>query len=158
MPRPRKSISLHQAQGTYRADRHRELPLRPTKGPRPPAWLSGPARQKWREAARLLASAGVLSRLDHDLLAVYCSTWAAWRQAAEAVATEGATYRAGGGLLKKHPAVGVAEAARKDLAGLADRLGLTPAARLKLGVMLPDDRADGPGEFRGRGGVMSRRR
>src|SRR5262245_889783 len=41
-----------------------------------PAWLSKEAKAEWRRAVRLLASVGLLQKVDRALLACYCDCWA----------------------------------------------------------------------------------
>lgn len=86
----------------------------------------------------------MLTALDLDALAAYCQCYATWRAAAETVERESATYRTDGGLVKRHPAVAVMQQAGKDLLAGAEKLGLTPAARLRLRIEPP---ADEPDEF-----------
>ena len=138
--RPPKPTAQHKANGSYRSDRHRPMPLSPGKPPRAPAWLSEMAKGKWRAAARLLADVGLLTPLDLDALAAYCETWAAWRKAVETIEREGATFTSSAGLVKRHPAVAIAAQAGRDLLAWAERLGLTPAARLRMRVEPPEEK------------------
>jgi P27 family predicted phage terminase small subunit len=114
------------------------MKLQPSKPPRPPAWLSATAKVKWKETARLLAQTGLLTTLDLDALAAYCECFANWRTAVETVEKEGATFTTPSGLVKRHPAVTNAQQANKDLLAWAERLGLTPAARQRMRVELPN--------------------
>jgi len=134
--RPPNPTGQHKANGTYRADRHQPMPLHPAKPPRAPSWLAETAKAKWKEAARLLSDVGLLTPLDLDALAAYCSTWATWRKAVETIEREGATFTTAAGLVKRHPAVAIAAQAGRDLLAWAERLGLTPAARQRMRVEL----------------------
>jgi P27 family predicted phage terminase small subunit len=137
--RPALPLDHHHAAGTYRADRHQTLPLRPgQKPPRPPAWLTAGAKVKWKEAARQLAAAGVLTALDLDALAAYCEAFATWQAAVEAVAKEGATYTTESGQKKPHPSVAIMLAADKSVRDWASRLGLHVAARRQLRIEPPE--------------------
>jgi P27 family predicted phage terminase small subunit len=137
MPPLPKTTAQHQAAGTYRADRHRLYPLRPTEVPSPPKWLTNKAaKKKWREVADLLAGTGVFTTLDLDALAAYCSAFVAWRTAADTVERDGQTYRSGD-LLKAHPAVAIMQSAAKEMQTWADRLALTPASRQRMRVEPP---------------------
>jgi P27 family predicted phage terminase small subunit len=98
--------------------------------------LTGAARRKWAQIARELAAAGILTRLDHDVLAAFCEIFCLMKQAARDVAKSGPTYLAGN-LMKRNPAVAILQQAARDLASLADRLGLSPAARLRLRIEAP---------------------
>jgi P27 family predicted phage terminase small subunit len=139
MSRPPLPLHVHQLQGTYRKDRHQPRPRLACAAPRAPAWLSAPAKAKWKDVARQLAAAGVLTGLDLDALAAYCEAFATWRAAAATVAAEGPTYKADNGLVKRHPAVAIMQQAGRDLHSWGDKLGLTPAARQRLRIEPPPE-------------------
>ena len=53
-------------------------PEPPSMLPDPPDWLLGAALIKWHELAPNLHKCGILSVVDADALAMYCSLWAKW--------------------------------------------------------------------------------
>src|SRR6186713_2758454 len=64
----------------------RRLPDEPTspvldEHTAPPDWIDAAARHEWRRLVPGLARAGVITELDVDALAAYCSTVADWKQA-----------------------------------------------------------------------------
>jgi P27 family predicted phage terminase small subunit len=148
MPPTPKRTAEHQAAGTCRADRQQLLPLTPGNPPPPPKWLSKSAKRKWREVAERLAGAGVLTALDADALAAYVTAFITWRNSAELVAAEGETYGAANGLKKAHPAVGIMQAAAKEMLAWAGLLALTPAARQRLRVETPPPATPGKDKSR----------
>ena len=50
-------------------------PQVPAVVPDPPTWLEGEALTKWHEVSTNMAGLGILTRLDRDVLTVYCETW-----------------------------------------------------------------------------------
>lgn len=137
MPPP-KPTRNHQLAGTYRRDRHAGPELRPSTPPRAPAWLSADGKRCWRDTARILCALGILDpNLDAPVLALWCETWVLWRAAGKAVTERGPTYERGG-LVKANPAVAIAAQAARDLANMAEKLGMTPSARRRLRIELPD--------------------
>src|SRR3990167_3655274 len=100
---------------------------KPTLGVPPcPKWLSLEARKEWRWVVKELAQAGVLSRIDRTMLAVYCHLVAEFVQAAA-----------------KGESVIPAKIAQ--IRALASEFGLTPSSRARLST-LPQDEGKDPFE------------
>lgn len=97
-----------------------------TCGPLPecPGWLTPFAREEWGRVVQEVD----LTAADFALLQVYCQTLARWREAEEQVSGNGIVMDNG----RKNPAASVAAECVKQLRGLADQLGLSPAARGRL--------------------------
>src|SRR5262249_33490061 len=110
--RPPKSLRELRLQGTFRRDRHKPMQTCATIAPRPPKWLQGLARSKWKEVARELSAAGILSTLDLDTLAAYCVAFATWRSAMTLVEKLGEVYKSGD-FIKRNPAVAMMQAASR---------------------------------------------
>src|SRR5438445_5693784 len=75
--RKRKPTVLHKLDGTYRKDRHSELEPQVealSALPEPPDHLSARAKRVWRSAGDKLLKLGVLSAIDLDLFASYCTS------------------------------------------------------------------------------------
>ncbi len=83
--RGRKPIptAIHIAQNTYRKDRHANTPMPEAAIPKAPTGMDKTARKLWRYFAARLAKVRVLTELDGEALAIYCSA-AARRDKAEA--------------------------------------------------------------------------
>lgn len=92
-----------------------------------PAWLDEGAREEWGRVVPLLSGAGVVQQVDLAILAAYCSTWSLWAEVS-------ATVNAGNVVLngKLNPAARYSESLLKQLRGLLDQLGFTPAARRQV--------------------------
>lgn len=143
-----KSTDQHKADGTFRADRHTRRPEKTlTALPAPPAWLTKRAKEKWRDVGAQLVAAGHLTELDLDALATYCESWSAWRTALDRLAKDGQVVKGRDGSLKKHPSQQIAETAFKTLAGLQERLGLTPIGRQRMRLDAASEEKDQLTEF-----------
>jgi len=100
--------------------------------PEAPAWLTDDARGKWDELSVLLHAEGLLTKIDCDLLAVYCQTWATWRRAVDSLANDGIAIGS-----RKNPAASVADSTAKLLLNMQREMGLTFSARSKLDLPAP---------------------
>ena len=117
-------------------------PDAPAGVPTCPAWLSAEAKREWRRVVPILSESGVLTLMDADTLTVYVSEFARYRAACETLATEGQTYKAGGGLIKRHPAAAVADVALRNLINIARDFGLSPLSRQRLDIKKPPAPSD----------------
>jgi P27 family predicted phage terminase small subunit len=123
---------------------HGRRPNTTADAPALPDWLSPDARQEWSRVLGLIATAGALSRPDADVLSAYCETLVLFRRAIAMLHRDGITFVSDDRMIKRHPAVGIASDARKDLVRLAAELGMTPVSRqrLNVGVEQVDDLQD----------------
>ena len=110
----------------------------------PPDWLSFEAREEWRRVMEAMGSTGVYTAADLSALAQYCYWFGQFRWLNFLAETEHLppyTTTAIGGL-KEHPIWRmIREASRKTL-DFAAHLGLTPAARTRLGQEKKGDGED----------------
>jgi P27 family predicted phage terminase small subunit len=113
-------------------------PKPPSAVPSPPAHLNAAARREWRRMAPLLASLGLLSRLDRAALAAYCATYARWAASEAAIAKSGTIVAAPkSGTPMVNPYLGVAERALDRMAKLLTEFGLTPSSRARIDAGAP---------------------
>jgi len=129
-----KPTALKRLEGTYRPDRDtgREATPAAPLDLSPPSFLSERAADKWNELAPMLATNGLLTVCDLDTLALYCTTWARWREAEDKIEEHGSTTVAHSGYQQVNAHTTLAKQYRSDLLKLADRLGLNPAARSRV--------------------------
>ena len=77
-PAPTPSI-IKERRGTYRPDRAPKNEATPNLASgeqlKAPDWLSEGAREKWEELALRLHNQGLLTELDLDIFAAYCTAW-----------------------------------------------------------------------------------
>lgn len=131
-------IAQHQAQGTYRPDRHKgKLSAQAlTELPGAPAWLSRHGRAAWQDLGTLLIGRSVLTQLDLAALACVCEAIAEWRELRRKVRKDGRTYttttQAGDTMIRPHPHVNMLAAAERRMWAELAHFGLTPASRAKV--------------------------
>lgn len=110
-----------------------------TKAPPAPADLSKDARAEWRRVAPILAERRHLTAADLGALESLCIAIGLRDEARRTLAAEGSTYKAGNGLLKAHPAVGILKDALSACLRHQAELGLTIVSRSR--IALGDDEA-----------------
>lgn len=141
MGRPRTPTKLKVVRNTQRKDRAN--PSEPQPKPaqltqRAPTWLSKAARPWWHRVRPLLLGMKVLTKADPVALGLLCDALAEYVAAREQVAREGATFesetKAGGLMIRAHPAVGIEADAWRRAKLMLTEFGLTPASRAKVSV------------------------
>jgi P27 family predicted phage terminase small subunit len=110
--------------------------------PARPSEVTGEAAREWDRIAADLDAAGVLALVDRGILTAYCLAVADMLAARDAINREGrfltepvqtATGAIVGRKTKAHPAVKMLADASGRVQRLAESLGLTPAARQRMG-------------------------
>jgi P27 family predicted phage terminase small subunit len=105
--------------------------------PECPDWLNDLARACWERLVPMLLAMRVLSRIDQNALARYCTTWARWREAIDFIQKNGSVYTlkdddGKAKCLMQFPHVGIANKLGLELGRLEAEFGLTPSARTRL--------------------------
>jgi P27 family predicted phage terminase small subunit len=113
--------------------------------PKPPAHLSPVAKQEWRRAGRLLRDMGLISDLDLAAFALYCTAWARWIEAEQALSTYGLMLKSPNGFPIQSPYLAVANRAMDQIRSLMSEFGMSPATRTRVSA-LPEDDSDDPME------------
>jgi P27 family predicted phage terminase small subunit len=103
-----------------------------------PEWLTEPAKLEWQRVLPELAKAGRLATLDRAALAAYCQCFAHWQVAEQFLAEHGSVVvlRNDKGEVKgavPAPQHTIACKMLDKMRAFAIELGLTPAARKRLG-------------------------
>jgi P27 family predicted phage terminase small subunit len=126
----------------------REETPRPQRDtPNCPAWLSPSAKAEWKRLTPELSRLGLLNRLDRNILASYCSTFALWRQNQEVLSTQGSVYVTAKGVMQPRPELAVVKATAEMLQKFSAELGLSPSSRLRLEIPNPNEEVDPMEEF-----------
>ena len=116
----------------------------------PPAWLSVRAKGIWRQ---LLKDKDVvwLEHSDASMLSTLCTALARLRDAEEAIKKHGLTYETVNGGIGMRPEVRIVNQCSALVRSLGSELGLSPAARVRLGTKTPErEKADDlPAELSG---------
>lgn len=94
--------------------------------PLPPAWIDEDARAEWSRVLPLIGA--VVHGVDLAALTAYCSTYSLWSQLRSRLTADNITNDDG----KLNPQARYAESLLKQLRGLLDQLGFTPAARRQM--------------------------
>ena len=123
-------------------DRYSATPKPAPLQPDPPKGMSTEARREWRRLATLLEPLGLLTRLDRDLLARYCENVVIRARLREQLDREGLTVDGYRGSVVKHPAWQQYREVSALLGADGDRLGLSPAARLRMPLSEPEPDED----------------
>jgi P27 family predicted phage terminase small subunit len=118
--------------------------------PQPPDLLSVEALEEWNRVSGDLYTAGLLTKIDRAVLALYCQCWGRWLVAERIIAADAARDPDGAGLLARTSngtvvqavAVGVARRAMHDCARFASGLGMTPSSRSRVTAVPPSDPND----------------
>ena len=100
---------------------------------RPPDHLDAIGRNVWRRVLRSMPP-GVITKADRETLELYCDAYSQYRQAKKGLATMGAMLTTPNGAYQTNPLVTQMRQWAAMTSRLASELGLTPAARPKLGA------------------------
>lgn len=131
-PKPTPS-AIKKARGTYRADRAAPNEIEPALGaPRMPAWLDKTARAEWRRVVPQLEETCVLTRVDGSTLEAYCSNYSAAVRLQQLADDEPLIDGLHG--KKENPAASAARKHWQLVRQFAAELGLSPAARTRVGA------------------------
>ena len=132
--RPRKPIELKERQGNAG---NRPLPAPINFGridPDEPApeWLPLEAAEHWAEVVPPLAHAGILNRVDRNVLVGLCLQWQTVVDARDAIEKDGPFAEGSMGQTVEHPAIAVERNAMQAYLRIASEVGITPAARARI--------------------------
>ena len=97
-----------------------------------PDWLMEDAKEEWYRLAAVMNKMGILSEVDQSAFAVYCQTWARWKEAQEHIDREGSTFETDSGQIKRNPWVAIANEWQAKLLSVCGEFGLTPSSRSRI--------------------------
>jgi P27 family predicted phage terminase small subunit len=100
-----------------------------------PRTLPEEAKAEWRRVVPELESIGIVATIDRGVLIRYCTAWADWCELARLLERSGKLIKGQKGNLVRNPLWLMKRDAEQAIAELARQLGLTPAARLRAGVV-----------------------
>lgn len=110
----------------------------------PPPWLVGDAREEWLRVVPELARLGLLSTADTGALAVYCSSYGTFMRAEQVIAAaDSLTFTTPKGYVMQIPEVSIRSNAARELMAAAEKLGLTPNSRSRVGIEDPEQKDRG---------------
>jgi P27 family predicted phage terminase small subunit len=115
-------------------------PINPNE-PRPkieippaPEHLSEAAKTEWNRIAEVLARLRLLTALDRAALAAYCTVYARWVEAEEALKKTGPVVKSPSGYPMISPYLVVANRALEQMRAYLVEFGLSPASRSRISV------------------------
>jgi len=101
--------------------------------PSAPDWLSVVARGEWDRVVAELSASYLITPLDQSTLAVYCETFAQWRDAMEQLKSQGFTVPTKEGV-KANPLMKIVQGLVCEIRRMSAEFGFSPAARSRIDV------------------------
>ena len=133
MGRKPKPTALKLLEGNPGKRELNQFEPKPTDGlPICPDWLMEDAKEEWYRLAAVMNKMGILSEVDQSAFAVYCQTWARWKEAQEHIDREGSTFETDSGQIKRNPWVAIANEWQAKLLSVCGEFGLTPSSRSRI--------------------------
>jgi P27 family predicted phage terminase small subunit len=134
--------SILEARGSWRA-RARGDEIKPANRlPTGPTILVGEARREWTRMGRILQTLGMAAEIDRAALAAYCVAWSDFVRLTILLKRTGDTVTTQQGNIVRHPAELARNKAEERLLRWADRFGMSPVARARLGTIVANDEPD----------------
>ena len=112
-------------------------PQPPGSLPEAPPHLSAEARAEWDRLAVSLNRIGLLTQVDRATLAAYCQCYGRWVEAEQKLSETPPILRMPSGYIQQSPWMTISNKQLELMARFMAELGLTPASRSRLAVMLP---------------------
>lgn len=129
--RPAKPSQQKKAEGTYRQDRDKELPVA-VAIPDPPPWLGALECQHWQIITESLAAQGTIGAVDALAVAMMCSVLVEFQAADEDIKAKGMTGETDTGYEYQRPSVNIRAKAWARLLQMCRQFGMTPSARASI--------------------------
>lgn len=106
---------------------------KPAEGiPAMPPHLDRRARRIWRDIVPELSRLGLLTVVDGEALAAYCTAASMAYNARKVLKEKGYTFKTPSGYLQQRPEVAILNKAMHLVKAFAQEFGLTPSARSRL--------------------------
>ncbi len=99
-----------------------------------PPELSPAAQTEWQRLAGELGKLRVLTNLDRGALAAYCSAYALWAEAVEAIQKFGVMVKSPTGFPIQSPYVSIANRQAEIMLRISSEFGFTPASRGRISM------------------------
>ena len=134
-PTPTDILKLR---GSWRAEGRSAEPKPPKGAPRCPPGLPAEAKTVWRQIVTVLEGVKVLTKADGNALERYSRMVVRWRAVEKYLEENGEIQVTDKGYRQQAPEVSIASNLDKALGRLEAEFGLTPAARTRIQVDVPD--------------------
>lgn len=109
------------------------------RGATVPDWLTPDAAKHWPTIAQQLEEAGVLTVIDAPALALYCESFARWKQATNHILKHGQVITSPTGVVKQSPYLLIASKAHDQMAKMLIEFGMTPSSRSRVTKVKPGE-------------------
>jgi len=129
-----KPTRLKVLQGEKRPSRLRNEPQPDERPPQAPEWLTPEARKVWDRVVAELAGMQLAFAADADTIAAFCSSVALLARAERTLVEDGYLHDDANGNSRRSPWVLIRRDALAGIARFGLALGLSPAARARLGT------------------------
>lgn len=142
--KPPVPTAILKMRGSWRAKRRRKEPQPEKRRPRRPTWLTDKAKAVWNHVVPLLESMSVLTVIDGESLARYCTLTCRWRECEDFLAKNGHTYAvkdADGTVtgMASFPQARIAQGLSESLLRLEQHFGMTPSSRARIAISAEKD-------------------
>jgi P27 family predicted phage terminase small subunit len=97
-----------------------------------PTELGPVARAEWKRVVPVLMELKLLKHLDLAIVGLYCSAYASWLEATQAIQEFGSVIKTASGYPVQSPFVAIANHQASVIMKCANELCLTPASRIKV--------------------------
>ena len=109
-------------------------PKPPTTAPPCPEHLGEVARREWLRMVGHLEPLGLLTTIDGDALALYCTAYERWADAEQQLRKTGVIVKAPSGFPIQNPYLAIANKAMQQMQKLLVEFGCTPSSRSRISV------------------------
>lgn len=141
-----KTKSMENLTGNPGRRHHKKAKKTESKGLQCPEWLANDAKSFWEKIVPELQAKKALTDTDYLSLVSLCIAWSEVKRYHEYTASgKSPFYKAPGGQIIPHPAIGLLRQAQTRLDSIMKQFGLSPASRARIPVMLE---ADDPSEVK----------
>lgn len=113
-------------------------PKPPKTQPTCPSHLSATAKTEWKRLAVMLNEIGLLTQIDRTVLAAYCQAYARWVEAERKLAETPPLLKTPAGYVQVSPWITISNKQVELMTRLMAELGLTPSARSRLAIQIPN--------------------
>jgi len=129
----KKPHALRLLQGTEKKSSKKD-PRPESAIPSCPSFLNAVAKREWKRVTKELNAIGLISNLDRSMLAGYCTAWARFVEAEQAMQKIGSPLiKTSAGYIQLSPYLTIANRALDQIRRFGASLGLSPADRVGLG-------------------------
>jgi len=125
--------ALKKFKNTARKDQLNEFEPMPDRDQiKPPKELSFASRKHWDLVVEQLMSAGIMTNLDNQALAIYCEAYTRWAEANAKIAEHGMVIKAPSGYPVQSPYLSISNRAFEQMRAMLSEFGMTPASRSRI--------------------------